>query len=116
MNLASFYLVFFTALSSIFFKFCPNLTYIIALVISLSLKKSLNIVILGNPLLLQILFGIILLVLPSPLLKKTGDKVGNAIEGVGGEKARNVAYKILSDFAEGLKNSKHNGYINTNLQ
>lgn len=29
-----------------------------------------------NPLVLQILFGIILLVLPSPLLKKTGDKVG----------------------------------------
>lgn len=65
-----------------------------------------------NPLVLQILFGIILLVLPSPLLKKTGDKVGDAIEGVGGEKARDVAYKVLIDFAGGLKNSKHNGNIN----
>ncbi|MCS5422165.1 MULTISPECIES: hypothetical protein [Psychrilyobacter] len=61
-----------------------------------------------NPLVLQILFGIILLVLPSPLLKKTWDKVGDAIEGVGGEKARGVAY----NFTEGLKNSKHDGDIN----
>ncbi|MGB6129122.1 MAG: hypothetical protein WBG30_10255 [Psychrilyobacter sp.] len=65
-----------------------------------------------NPLVLQIVFGIILLVLPSPLLKKTGDKVGDAIEGVGGEKARDVTYKVLMDFAEGLKNSKHDGNIN----
>ncbi len=68
--------------------------------------------ILGNPLVLQIVFGIILLVLPSPLMKKTGDKVGDAIEGVGGEEARDVAYKILTNFAEGLKNSKHDGNIN----
>ncbi|MCS5422202.1 MULTISPECIES: hypothetical protein [Psychrilyobacter] len=54
----------------------------------------------------------ILLILPSPLLKKTGDKVGDTIEGVGGEKTRDVAYKVLIDFAEGLKNSKHNGNIN----
>ena len=67
---------------------------------------------LGNALLWQILLGIILLILPSPLLKKTGDKVGDAIEGVGGEKARDVAYKVLIDFAEGLKNSKHNGNLN----
>ncbi len=66
----------------------------------------------GNALLWQILLGIILLILPSPLLKKTGDKVGDAIEGVGGEKARNIAYKVLIDFAEGLKTSKHNGDIN----
>ncbi|MEI6857139.1 hypothetical protein [Psychrilyobacter sp.] len=65
-----------------------------------------------NPLVLQILLGIILFILPSPLLKKTGDKVGDAIEGVGGTKARDVAYKVLIDFAEGLKNSKHNGNIN----
>lgn len=65
-----------------------------------------------NPLALQIVFGIILLVLPSPLMKKTGDKVGDAIEGVGGKKARDVAYKVLIDFAEGLKNSKHDGDIN----
>ncbi|MEI6856012.1 hypothetical protein [Psychrilyobacter sp.] len=65
-----------------------------------------------NPLVLQILLGIILFILPSPLLKRTGDKVGDAIEGVGGEKARDVAYKVLIDFAEGLKNSKHNGNIN----
>ena len=62
-----------------------------------------------NPLVLQILLGIILLVLPSPLLKKTGDKVGDAIEGVGGEKARDIAYKVLSDFAEGLKKQSHKG-------
>lgn len=68
--------------------------------------------ILGNPLVLQILFGIILLVLPSPLLKKTGDKIGDTIEGVGGEKARDITYKILIDFAEGLKKSEHNGDIN----
>ncbi|WP_028857474.1 hypothetical protein [Psychrilyobacter atlanticus] len=67
---------------------------------------------LGNALLWQVLLGIILLILPSPLLKKAGDQVGDAIEGVGGEKARNVAYKILTDFAEGLKKSKHNGDIN----
>lgn len=67
---------------------------------------------LGNALLWQIFLGIILLILPSPLLKKTGDKVGDAIEGVGGEKARDVAYKVLIDFAEGLKNSRHNGNIN----
>ena len=67
---------------------------------------------LGNALIWQILLGIILLVLPSPLLKKTGDKVGDAIEGVGGEKARDVAYKVLIDFAGGLKNSKHDGDIN----
>lgn len=67
---------------------------------------------LGNPIVLQIVFGIILLVLPSPLLKKTGDKVGDAIEGVGGEKARDVAYKVLTDFAEGLKNSEHDGDLN----
>lgn len=65
-----------------------------------------------NPLVLQILLGIILLILPSPLLKKTGDKVGDAIEGVGGEKARDVVYKILINFAEGLKNSEHDGDIN----
>jgi len=65
-----------------------------------------------NPLVLQIVFGIILLVLPSPLIKKTGDKVGDAIEGVGGEKARDVTYKVLIDFAEGLKSSKHDGNIN----
>ena len=65
-----------------------------------------------NPTVLQIVFGIILLVLPSPLLKKTGDKVGDAIEGVGGEKARDVVYKILINFAEGLKNSEHDGDIN----
>jgi len=68
--------------------------------------------IITNPLVLQILFGIILLVLPSPLLKKTGDKVGDAIEGVGGEKARNITYKVLMDFAQGLKSSKHDGDIN----
>ena len=67
--------------------------------------------ILGNPLVLQILFGIILLVLPSPLLRKTGDKVGDAIEGVGGEKARDAAYKVLIDFAEGLKSTKYKGNI-----
>ncbi len=67
---------------------------------------------LGNALIWQILLGIILFVLPSPLLKKTGDKVGDAIEGVGGEKARDIVYKILTDFAEGLKNSKHNGDLN----
>jgi len=65
-----------------------------------------------NPLVLQIVFGIILLVLPSPLIKKTGDKVGDAIEGVGGEKARDVTYKVLIDFAEGLKSSKYNGDVN----
>ena len=65
-----------------------------------------------NPLVLQILLGIILLILPSPLLKKTGDKVGDAIESIGGEKSRDVAYKILINFAEGLKNSEHDGDIN----
>ena len=68
--------------------------------------------ILGNALLWQISLGVLLLILPSPLLKKTGNKVGDAIEGVGGEKARDVAYKVLIDFAEGLKRSKHNGDIN----
>jgi len=63
----------------------------------------------GNPLLLQILFGIILLILPSPLLKKTGDKVGDAIEELAGEKAREIAYNILHGFAEGLKKQSHKG-------
>ncbi|MEI6857338.1 hypothetical protein [Psychrilyobacter sp.] len=66
---------------------------------------------LGNTLIWQILLGVILLILPSPLLKKTGDKVGDAIEGVGGTKVRNTAYKILIDFAEGLKSTKYKGNI-----
>jgi len=65
-----------------------------------------------NPFLLSTLLGVILLILPSPLVRTTGKKVGNAIEEAGGEKARDVAYKVLTDFAEGLKTSKHNGDIN----
>jgi len=65
-----------------------------------------------NPFILSTLLGIILLILPSPLVRKTGDKVGDAIEEAGGEKARDIAYKVLSDFAEGLKRSKYDGDIN----
>jgi len=53
-----------------------------------------------------------LLLLSSPLVKKTEGKVGDVIEGVGGEKTRDIAYKVLTNFAEGLKKSKHNGDIN----
>lgn len=65
-----------------------------------------------NPFVLSTLLGIILLILPSPLVRKTGDKVGDAIEEAGGGKAKGIAYKVLTDFAEGLKNSKHNGDVN----
>lgn len=65
-----------------------------------------------NPFVLSTLLGIVLLILPSPLMRTTGKKVGNAIEEAAGEKARNIAYKILSDFAEGLKNSKYDGNLN----
>ncbi|UUV16911.1 hypothetical protein NRK67_03115 [Fusobacteria bacterium ZRK30] len=64
-----------------------------------------------NPFVLSTLLGIVLLILPSPLVRTTGNKGGNAIEE-GGKKARNIAYKLLNEFAEGLKNSEYNGNIN----
>jgi hypothetical protein len=63
-----------------------------------------------NPFVLSTLLGIILLILPSPLVRKTGDKTGDPNEEA--VKTRDIAYKVLTDFAEGLKNSKHNGDIN----
>ena len=65
-----------------------------------------------NPFVLSTLLGIVLLILPSPLVRTTGTKVGDAIEETAGVKARNIAYNVLNDFAEGLKESKHNGDIN----
>lgn len=65
-----------------------------------------------NPFLLSTLLGIVLLILPSPVVRTTEKKVGNTIEEKTGEKARNIAYKILTDFAEGLKNSKYDGDTN----
>lgn len=65
-----------------------------------------------NPFVLSTLLGIVLLILPSPLVRTTGNKAGNGIEEGGGEKSRNIAYKLLNEFAEGLKNSEYNGNIN----
>lgn len=65
-----------------------------------------------NPFLLSTLLGIVLLILPSPVVRTTEKKVGNAVEEKTREKARNIAYKILTDFAEGLKNSKYDGDTN----
>lgn len=48
-------------------------------------------------------------VLPSPVLKKAGDKAGDAIEKLAGEKAREISYNLLHGFAEGLKKQKHRG-------
>jgi hypothetical protein len=45
--------------------------------------------------------------LPSPVLKKAGDKTGDAIERLAGEKAREISYSVLNGFAEGLKKQKH---------
>jgi hypothetical protein len=68
--------------------------------------------ILKSPWVWSIVGGLICLVLPSPLLKKAGDKVGDAIEEVGGAKTRDTVYEILYDFAQGLKNENHEGNKN----
>ena len=65
-----------------------------------------------NPWIWSVIGGLVCLILPSPMLKKAGDKAGDALEEVAGEKVRDIAYKILIDFAKGLKNSKHDGDIN----
>ncbi len=62
-----------------------------------------------NPLIWTIIGGIVCLLLPSPVLNKAGDKTGNAIEELAGEKARGIVYNVLYGFAEGLKKQKHNG-------
>jgi len=68
--------------------------------------------VLKSPWAWSIVTGLICLVLPSPLLKKAGDKVGDAIEEVGGAKTRDTVYEILYDFAQGLKSEKHKGNKN----
>ncbi|MGB6128861.1 MAG: hypothetical protein WBG30_08935 [Psychrilyobacter sp.] len=65
--------------------------------------------VLKSPWLWSVIGGLICLLIPSPLLKKAGDKAGDAIEELAGEKAREITYNVLHGFAEGLKKQKHNG-------
>ena len=65
----------------------------------------------GNPLLLNVLLGIILLILPSPLISRKEKKVEDTIEEVVTKKAKYISYKFLNDFAENLKKYKHDENI-----
>lgn len=64
---------------------------------------------LSNPWILQIAGWLVCLLITSQFLKKTGDKVGDTIEKVAGEKARDISYEFLHGFAEGLKREHYKG-------
>ena len=62
-----------------------------------------------NPTVWSIVAGIVCLLLPSPLLLKAGDKAGDAVEKLAGEKARNMAYDMLHGLVEGFKGGNYEG-------
>ena len=62
-----------------------------------------------NPWIWSVIGGLVCLILPSPVLKKAGDKAGDALEEVAGEKARDIAYDMLHGFVEGVKRKDYKG-------